>query len=178
MTETTPADRKICSYCGHSNRSTAQVCTQCGRSFVLVRSTGMLRKRCPNCDHENRLRAKVCSQCGQTFSVEKLVRRPNATAKWCPRCGHKRKPEAKVCSNCGYHFETHKANTAAIVQTPPPATNPKPAPQQPVKLPPDLKGEPAPFLSDDQLNRLRQDGPYHSNVFVRLLNQMTKKDAS
>ena len=177
MTEALPADRKICPNCGHANRATANVCAQCGRAFTLVRSTGLLRKRCPDCGHANRLRAKVCSQCGHTFSIPKPGRRSVTTAKWCPECGHKRNPGAKVCSNCGYHFDNRKSNTAAITQMPQPAVTPQPAPPQPIKLPPDLKGEPAPYISNDQLDQLRQGGAYHSNVFVRLLYQMTKKDA-
>ena len=177
MTESTSTDRKICPHCGHSNRASANVCTECGRSFMLVRATGLLRKRCSNCGYENRLRAKVCSHCGQAFPVEKAAKRATAEAKWCPKCGTKRKPGAKVCSQCGYHFELGKPGTAPIVQMPQPAINPKPTPPPPVKLPPDLKGEPAPFLTNEQLNQLRQGTAYHSNVFVRMLYQMTKKDA-
>ncbi|MBA3873902.1 MAG: zinc ribbon domain-containing protein [Anaerolineae bacterium] len=180
MTETTPTDRKICSHCGHSNRLNAKVCTDCGQPFVLVRATSLLRKRCPTCGYENRLRAKVCSNCGHEFQVEKAAKVPTPTtsAKWCPKCGTQRKPGAKVCSNCGYHFETGKTATAPIVQMPQPAITTKPTPTPPVKLPPDLKGEPAPFISNEQLNQLREGTTYHSNVFVRMLYQMTKKDES
>ncbi len=145
---------------------------------MLVRATGLLRKRCSNCGYENRLRAKVCSHCGQAFAVEKIVNRPIAAAKWCPKCGAKRKPAAKVCTQCGYHFEVVKPSVPPIVQMPQPAMTPKPAPPPPVKLPPDLKGEPAPFITNEQLNQLRQGTAYHSNVFVRMLYQMTKKDDS
>jgi DNA-directed RNA polymerase subunit RPC12/RpoP len=176
MTEMTPADRKICPHCGHSNRSTAKVCTACGRPFVLARATSLLRKRCPECGYENRLRAKVCSNCGHAFQVERAAKSPTASAKWCPKCGTERKPGAKVCSNCGYRFESGKTPTAPIVQMPQPAITPTPTPTPPVKLPPDLKGEPAPFMSNEELNKLRQAEPYHSNVFVRLLQQVTKKD--
>ena len=177
MTETKPTDRKICPHCGHSNRANANICSQCGRAFVLVRATGMLRKRCSNCGYENRLRAKVCSHCGQAFAHEKVVNRPTTAPKWCPKCGHKRKIGAKVCTQCGHHFDSGKPATAPIVQMPQPAIDLKPTPPPPVKLPPDLKGEPAPYLTNEQLNQLRQGTQYHSNVFVRLLYQMTKKDA-
>ena len=175
MTETTPTDRKICPHCGHSNRLSANVCTQCGRSFVLVRATGSLRKRCPNCSYQNRLRAKVCAHCGKVFPVEKAAKRSSANAKWCPQCGAKHKPGAKVCSNCGYHFESTKPGTAPITQMPQPAITPKPTPTPPVKLPPDLKGEPAPYLTSEQLNKLRQGEAYHANVFIRPLTQTIKK---
>ncbi|MBI1279271.1 MAG: zinc-ribbon domain-containing protein [Anaerolineaceae bacterium] len=180
MIENTPSDRKSCSYCGHSNRASAKICTECGRSFTLVRATGVLRKRCPECGYENRLRAKVCSQCGHTFQVQKAPMRPvsSTKAKWCPKCGSKRRPNAKVCSQCGYRFEVDKASPTAppIVQMPQPAITQKPAQPPPVKLPPDLKGEPAPYITDEELNKLRQGTSYHSNVFVRMLYQMTKKD--
>ncbi len=177
MTQTTSTDRKICPHCGHSNRAGANVCTECGRSFMLVRATGLLRKRCAACGYENRLRAKMCSHCGQAFPVEIAAKRASAGAKWCPKCGAKRNTGAKVCSHCGHHFEIDKPNTAPIVQMPQPAITPKPAPPPPVKLPPDLKGEPAPFLTNEQLNQLRQGEAYHSNVFVRMVYKMTKKDA-
>jgi DNA-directed RNA polymerase subunit RPC12/RpoP len=179
MTETPSPDRKFCPYCGHSNRSTAKVCTNCGQPFVLARATSLLRKRCPECGYENRLRAKVCANCGHIFQVERAAKSPTASAKWCPKCGTERKPGAKVCSNCGYRFDTKKTPTAPIVQMPQPAITPTPTPTPPVKLPPDLKGEPAPFMSNEELNKLRDADaePYHSNVFVRLLQQMTKKDA-
>jgi DNA-directed RNA polymerase subunit RPC12/RpoP len=176
MSETLSTNRKICPSCGHSNRANAKVCTHCGRSFSLVRATGMLRKRCSNCGAENRLSAKVCTSCGQAFSMEKALNRPTTTAKWCPKCGTKRKPGAKVCTNCGYRFESQKPSAEPIVQMPQPAITPKPPTTPPVELPPDLKGEPAPYISDEQLNRLRQGTAYHSNVFVRLLYQMSKKD--
>ncbi len=146
---------------------------------MLVRATGLLRKRCSNCGYENRLRAKVCSHCGKTFPIEKVVNRPSIPAKWCPRCGMKRKSGAKVCSRCGFHFEVGKPTAPPIVQMPQPAIDPQPVSPPPVKLPPDLKGEPAPFITNEQLNKLRQGTAYHSNVFVRMLYQMTtKKDDS
>lgn len=172
MTEPAASNRKYCPHCGHSNRAGANVCSQCGRSFVLVKATGTLRKRCPTCGYDNRLRANVCSQCGHNFQVEKASKAPGKGVKWCPQCGKKRNPTAKVCSQCGYHFE--KTGTAPIVQMPAPAIVAKPRPPAPVKLPPDLKGEPAPYLSNDEINHLRKGGVYHSNVFVRL---MSKKDA-
>ncbi len=177
MTETVSTDRKFCPHCGHSNRIGANICSQCGRSFVLVKATGTLRKRCSNCGHDNRLRANVCSACGHSFQVEKAAKAPTKGVKWCPQCGKKRNLQAKVCNRCGYHFEKLKTGTAPLVQMPQPAIQAKPKPPAPVKLPPDLKGEPAPYISSDEFDRLREGGVYHSNVFVRLLYQMSKKDA-
>ncbi len=177
MTEPSSTDRKICPHCGHSNRATANICTQCGRSFILVRATGTLRKKCNKCGYENRLKARVCSQCGQPFKIEKAVNRPMAGAKWCPKCGKARKAGAKVCSQCGYRFHPSQTGSAPIIQTAQPAITLAPNNPPPVNLPPDLKGEPAPYLSSEEIDRLRHGGVYHSNVFVRLMYQMTKKDA-
>lgn len=178
------SDRKTCPHCGHSNRASARVCVECGHPFLLVRATGTLRKRCAKCGYENRLRARVCSQCGEPFRGA-LPADPAASVvatrqKWCPQCGTARPPDAKVCPQCGYHFRMPQ-KTEPIVQTPQPAvTLPDDAPPPPVNLPPsiDLDGEPAPYISKEEFNRLRRSGIYQPNLLARLLDELRKKGDS
>lgn len=114
MTDAPFTDRKMCPQCGHSNRITAKVCTNCGYNFANMMWAqsdppsgveGVPLKRCPECGHENRVSAKVCSQCGHRFRVG------SSRQKWCPRCGTVNRLEAKVCIHCGHRFRTDFAAT-------------------------------------------------------------------
>lgn len=129
-------DRKVCPRCGHSNRGTAKICTQCGFAFLRSEApvsqtldqllnpesvdagrsadAAPLRKRCPNCGHMNRLGAKKCSQCGTAFGGRVLPAREHVQ-RWCPNCGARRRDGAKVCSYCGYRYKT--PTEAPVVQT-------------------------------------------------------------
>jgi DNA-directed RNA polymerase subunit RPC12/RpoP len=158
------------------NRAAAKMCSQCGRPFVLTGLTGTLRKNCPSCGHQNRLGAKVCSQCGKAFLGTHSISVIGGRQKWCPRCGTARGAGAKVCPQCGYHFRFTRLTTPIVQPKPsavtlPPDTSAPP----PVKLPVDIGGEPAPYLSSDELDRLRGGGVYHPNVFIRLLSRTNKK---
>lgn len=171
-------ERKRCPQCGYANRMMANVCANCGYRF----SEG-LRKYCTRCGKPNRVRARVCIQCGKPF-------RPAGVPKWCPQCGKRRRPGAKVCSQCGYRFRTPASE-------PPIAPNPEP----PLVLPPqfdlselnplpphkpaaadvesrssDLSGEPAPFISNEELNQLRGAGIYKRSVIARTMSRLNKKD--
>jgi predicted amidophosphoribosyltransferase len=173
--------RKTCPKCGHTNRLNAKICTQCGHAFILVSDDGTVRKTCPKCNHPNRLSARVCSQCGYTFvslRPAKLLR----GKKWCPQCGVARRPSAKVCSQCGYHFKSVPAESPVIPAAKPGVTLP-PAPDLPTTLPPrkphgGIEGEPSPYISSDELNRLRRAGPYSPSLVERMAHRLTKKDNS
>ena len=159
------AGRKVCPNCGHENRATAKNCTQCGFAFFLASSDGMLRKRCRVCGHLNRMGARVCSQCGTAFGGKILAPRQQPQ-NWCPNCGARRRDGAKVCSFCGYRYKVPAE--PPVVQS-----NDLSAPVSPggvisVPKPPDLRGEPAPFLSDEELRRLRREGEHRPGFFVRL----------
>jgi DNA-directed RNA polymerase subunit RPC12/RpoP len=177
MTDNVSTDRKACPHCGHMNRAGAKVCTQCGRPFVLSSRTGMLRKTCPFCGHENRLRARVCSQCGKAFSGTHPIKTSiiGGRQKWCPQCGAARRPGAKVCTQCGHRFSFTRLTAPIVQPTPPAVTLPPDSTTPAVKLPTDISGEPAPYLSSDELDRLRGGGAYHPNVFIRLLSTVNKK---
>jgi hypothetical protein len=58
---------------------------------------------------------------------------------------------------------------------PPVATPPPPA--KPAPRLPDLSGEPAPYLSNEELNQLRRAGSDHNDIFVRLLNVFQRAKA-
>jgi hypothetical protein len=176
MDQNPDEERKACPNCGHSSRATAKICSHCGYVFFAVRENGMVRKRCAHCGHLNRMGAKVCTNCGSAFSGIAMISRGQAQ-KWCPQCGAPRRPTAKVCSQCGYHFKSTPIE--------PPLVHPNPkavpiAPAQPVPpshpirhaRTPDIAGEPAPFLSDDELNRLRDVGNQNVDVFVRLFSAL------
>lgn len=159
------AERKVCPHCGHPNRVPAKNCTQCGFAFFLATSGGVLRKRCHACGYMNRLGAKVCSQCGAAFGGKLLAPREQPQ-KWCPNCGARRRDGAKVCSFCGYRFKV--PGEPPVVQAGTLSEPIAPGGVISAPKPPDLSGEPAPFLSEEELKRLRQVGEHRPGFFVRL----------
>ncbi len=166
-------ERKRCPKCGHSNRAAAKICTECGYAFFLESTSGMLRKRCSHCGFMNQMGAKVCSQCGHKFHGKLLstrARSHNLTQKWCPQCGAQRREGAKVCSYCGYRFKELKVEPPVVQSStladPVTVHNVTSAPPEPKVR--DLSGEPAPYVSQDELERLRQMGGERPGVFLRL----------
>lgn len=165
---------KSCPQCGHVNKATARYCTQCGYAFFTVVANGTVRKRCTHCGRLNRVGAKICAYCGSAFEGVVMVSRGSAQ-KWCPRCGRERAPGAKVCTQCGYRFKQTPVEPP-VVQTPELGEEPvTPTPTASLATPTttrtptaDLSGEPAPYLPDEELNRLRGLGSQHVDVFVRL----------
>lgn len=182
MTADSSINRKPCPNCGHANRPTAKVCANCGHAFLSVRGDGMLRKFCTHCGAENRIRARVCVQCGQPFRGARPVIKVHGQ-KWCPQCGKPRRKNAKVCSNCGYRFKATPEEAPIVPNVDPPLTLPQqfdpPAalpPQQTPKRPVPLEGEPAPYLTNDEIKRLRETGIYNLNFAARVHNQITRKN--
>jgi len=184
MTTEPTANRKPCPLCGHANRPTAKVCSNCGHGFVSARADGTLRKFCPHCGTENRIRARVCVQCGQPFRGVRPVIKMNGQ-KWCPQCGKARRKQAKVCTNCGYRFKIVTEEAPVVPKTDPPIMLP-PQFDAPPKLPPStppkrnvpLEGEPAPYLTSDEIDRIRGGGIYNPNFAARLISQFTRKNRS
>ncbi len=174
------APRKTCPACAHANRINAKVCTQCGHAFVLIGVDGTLRKACSACGHANRLTAQICSQCGHAFAgvrPGKMFRK-----KWCPQCGAARRPGAKVCTQCGFRFKTAPAESPVNPAAKPPIVLP-PTPDVLAPLPPQtshagLEGEPSPYVSSDELNRLRGAGPYSHSLVERMAHRLTRKTHS
>lgn len=187
-------ERKKCPQCGHGNRISAKVCANCGYRFISAQIQG-LRKFCTQCGTANRIRARVCMQCGKAFRSAS----PTVVQKWCPQCGKPRhtttKALAKVCSNCGYRFRT-SVRTQSHPEPPvkPFADSPLTLPplfDEPIPLPPDEEprkvdpvstvddqhssGEPAPFISSDELNQLRGKGVYNRRTTEQTLTRISKK---
>lgn len=180
MTSNAPANRKPCPKCGHANRPTAKVCSNCGHGFVSTREDGTLRKFCAQCGAENRIRARVCAQCGTPFRGVRPIIKVSGQ-KWCPQCGKPRRKQAKVCSQCGYRFRPTPEEAPVVPNADPPITLPEkfdtPANlPTPTKRPVPLEGEPAPFLTNDEINQLRKTGIYRQNFAVRVRNQITRKN--
>jgi predicted amidophosphoribosyltransferase len=173
--------RKTCPTCGHPNRFNAKVCTQCGHAFILVSADGVMRKTCSTCGHANRLAARVCSQCGRAFPDVRPVQLLRGK-RWCPQCGAPRRATAKVCSQCGFRFTSTPKETP-IVPAPKPAITLPPALDVSPTLPrrkshTGLEGEPSPYITNDELNRLLGSGPYSPNLIERMAYRVTKKDNS
>jgi ribosomal protein L37E len=178
---TADAQRKKCPQCGYANRTTAKVCANCGHRFLKAEIQG-LRKYCTQCGTPNRIRARVCKQCGKAF-------RAAVPTKWCTQCGKPRRENAKVCSSCGYRFPTRRQPEEPPV---------KPFADQPLTLPPVFDeliplppereagkvavkpdattpmSEPAPFISNDELNQLRGKGLYNKRTTELTLRKKAK----
>lgn len=157
----TDAAGKPCPLCGHFNKPTAKNCTQCGTAFFLAEVEGELRKRCAKCGHYNRMTARACTQCGTRYTRVQIAARTHQ-AKWCPRCGAARKPTAKACSRCGYRFAV-KPTEAPVSQA-----NTSVEPKTVVEPPP-LNGEPAPYISPEELRELRLGDRAHADFLLRLM---------
>ena len=168
----TKSSQKFCPQCGAPNKRTAKVCVQCGHRFKATTLASAqphesaaqlseIEKSCPACGTVNKLAAKVCIQCGHRFSTR---------------------------------FEQNKASEpSAKISEPPVAQNPQPALTLPqaFELPstPDLpsvsapniltgnslEGEPAPDISSDELNRLREQSAENIPPYERLQRSLQRK---
>lgn len=176
MSQPAAHERKTCPNCGHSNKASAKNCPQCGYAFVSRSGATLLRKRCEHCGHMNRMGANSCTQCGTPFQSKTAVLDVQAQ-KWCPQCGNQRRPSAKVCSYCGYRFKAAIAKPAATVKPitqadtrSEPITVRKTTTSTPTPKPPNLSGEPAPYIPPEELERLRKMGTQDPGLFMRLVH--------
>ncbi len=167
---------KICPKCGHRSRASAKNCAQCGTGFFIVYSKGELRKRCHECGFYNLDRAKVCTRCGTSYPAILMTSRGHVH-KWCTQCGAIRRLTAKVCNRCGFHFTPPPLETP-IQQSPALA---EPLSQQIEAAPPpsgaarpafDLSGEPAPYISPQEMQRLQRGGTTRTGRMMRLLRAL------
>ena len=163
----TDAAGKTCPQCGHTNKLTAKNCPQCGTPFFLAEVAGEMRKRCASCGHFNRMTANVCTRCGAEYAKVQIATRGHKQ-KWCPKCGSPRKTSAKVCPRCGYHFIA-KPSEAPVVQSET-HTDPKK-----VIEPPDIDGEPAPYISPDELRKIRLGERESADTFLRAMQNLLRK---
>jgi uncharacterized OB-fold protein len=155
---------KACPLCGHFNKQTAKNCTQCGTAFFLAEVEGETRKRCASCGHYNRMNAKACTRCGTRYTKVQIAGR-GRPAKWCPRCGAQRKPSAKVCPRCGYRFVVQPSE-APVVQS-----NTSVEPKQVIE-PPSINGEPAPYISPEELRELRLGDRARTDFLIRVMQKI------
>ena len=163
----TDAAGKACPRCGHTNKLTAKNCTQCGAPFYLADVQGEMRKRCAACGHFNRLTANVCTRCGAAYAKVQIAARGHKQ-KWCPQCGAPRKMTAKACSRCGYRFVIRPAE-APVVQSDQ-LSEPKK-----VIAPPDIDGEPAPYIAPDELRKIRLGERESADTFLRAMQNLLRK---
>lgn len=143
---------------------------------------------CPQCGHRNRRTAKVCAQCGHRFTAH------IADKKWCSECGTPNHRRAKVCTHCGHRFRRQQQEGAVlpqiaeapIVQTPDaPLILPEEFSQTPQldsadgqvgqSRPANLDGEPAPTISGDALDILREDSLDNLDAYERLKRSLQGK---
>ena len=170
MSTESPEDRKACPNCGYSSRASAKVCSRCGYAFQYIHIDGRVRKRCQSCGYGNRIAAKVCSRCGSVFRGADMVSR-GSVQKWCPQCGRARRPGAKVCADCGYHFKAAPLETPIIQSAELADTPVTPSELEQTAVVPRLPvTEPAPYLSDDELNALRRTSIDQRDLFIRFFN--------
>ncbi|MDX2159993.1 MAG: zinc ribbon domain-containing protein [bacterium] len=189
MSQPPEADRKTCSQCGSSNKIGAKNCNQCGTPFSYLRENGVLRKRCTTCGYFNRDSAKVCSQCGTEYRRVVVASRPVARStapaqppsgkapnttqrQLCPQCGSSQRMEARVCTQCGHRFTAaeRKPFTGDPISKRVQTSAPPPGAPRPVY---DVSGEPAPYVTAEQLERLRREG--RSETFIAQVLKTLKR---
>ncbi len=183
--------RKRCAQCGAMNRMGAKVCAQCGMAFggrVLT-----LRQRwCPQCGAERRPNAKVCSFCGYRYKVDTEPIEPplllsndlSEPIRVRSELPHTPAPISAEAPKVQASVRTPDLTSTAVPTVP--TASPLVEPPvllsndlaEPVKVhtmtgttptpkPRDLSGEPAPFISKEELDRLRRMGDQNSGLFLR-----------
>src|SRR5262249_45253376 len=116
--------------------------------------------------------------------------------KWCPQCGTVNKLVANVCIQCGHRFRTQLEGQGSgqseatphteIVEPPitqnaesplvlPPEITPPAETILPPSRAPNLEGEPAPDLSSDQLDSLREQSSDNADPYERLKRSLQRK---
>lgn len=128
------------------------------------------RKYCTHCGHRNRRAARVCTACGTPFAapadvhavpLARLIANP-PSRRYCPQCGAAHVARAKFCPQCGHDFRGAAVpREAPVVGNAAPAIELPAQPAPPTVLPPPViipskGGEPAPYLSTDELDELRR----------------------
>jgi hypothetical protein len=90
--------------------------------------------------------------------------------KSCPKCGTINNLEAKVCIQCGHRFRTPFRQP----NMPQATRNDKTDMVAPLDDP--LEGSPAPDLSSEELDELRDGVPNHDDPYDRLKRSLQRKD--
>jgi hypothetical protein len=193
LDDTSGVLRKRCSHCGYMNRMGANVCSQCGSKFhARLRTTrgrshsplsarAQVQKWCPQCGAQRREGAKVCSFCGYRFKDIPVTPARKPVIKPVEQSIEPRfEPPVMQSSTqmdalaiqaapnqpqieAPFEPPIMQSNTLAEPVTVHNVTSAPPEPKTP-----DLSGEPAPYITQDELERLRTMGGERPGVFLRL----------
>jgi hypothetical protein len=177
--------RKRCQQCGAMNRMGAKVCVQCGKAF-RGKFVSFRQKWCPQCGAERRPNAKVCSFCGYRFKPESapiiaeppVVQSSDLSAPISPRrdLPHTPAPVSAEAPKVPQGVRTPDLTSAAVpTESPLVQSNDLADPvgvrsttgTTPTPKPRDLSGEPAPYISKEELERLRHMGDQNAGLFLR-----------
>jgi ribosomal protein L40E len=177
--------RKRCQQCGAINRMGAKVCAQCGKAF-RGKLVSFGQKWCPQCGAERRPNAKVCSFCGYRFKPESapivdeppVVQSNDLSAPISTRTDlpHTPAPISVEAPKAAPAARTPDLTSAAVPTEAPimqsndlaePIKKRSTTGTTPTPKPPDLSGEPAPYLTPDELSRLRRMGDQNTGLFIR-----------
>jgi len=181
LDDTSGVLRKRCSHCGYMNRMGAKVCSQCGSKFRVkllttrgrIQAQNHAQKWCPQCGAQRNEGAKVCSFCG--YHYKDIQVQPAPVRPVVPKVEPPFEPPVMQSS-------TQAEPTTIQAVTPEPSFEP-PVMQSSVSEPvtvhnvtsappepkaPDLSGEPAPYITQEELERLRTMGGERPGVFLRL----------
>ena len=175
---------KICPKCGHANRAGAKICSQCGTVLPAeaipppaptpsVGAKVRRAKKCPECGTVSSLDARVCPNCGHRFQTDfSQAAAPMPSTPPMPVIGE---PPVVQMPSTGITLPPQLDELSHVpdlpdLPTPPPAPVPA-APSAPAPVPaPDpavdldnTSGEPAPDLTDLDIETLRRSSPGHSD---------------
>jgi ribosomal protein L32 len=190
---------KICPTCGHANRPGAKICSRCGTVLPAdavpppapTPSVGVKvrhAKKCPECGMVCKLDAKVCPNCGHRFqtdfsqaakpvqAVPPVIAEPPVVQM--PSTGITLPPQLDDISHVP---NLPPAPTPAPAPAPIPSGAPVPSPS--ANIAPDsanvddTSGEPAPDLTEQDIDALRRSSPEHGDFSGRV-NISFRKDRS
>ncbi len=198
VTVVTPLDstEKICPKCGHANRPGAKICSQCGTALPVgapppaptpaVGATITRAKKCPECGMVCKLDAKVCPNCGHRFQTD--FSQPVA-----PPSPAITEPPVVQMPSVGMALPTQYDDRTHYADLPPDPAPPTPAPAVPTAPTPDASananpnvtadavsdgdtsGEPAPDLTELDIDALRRRSPENNDSSGRV-NISFRKD--
>lgn len=185
---------KICPKCGHVNRPGAKICSQCGTALPAevippaapTPSVGVKvrrAKKCPECGMVCKLDAKVCPNCGHRFQTD--FSQASMHAPPMPPAPVIAEPPVVQMPSTGITLPPQLDDLSRVPDLPPPPTPPAaPAsavPSAPVSAPAtnagpdtttagvdDTSGEPAPDLTEQDIEALRRRSPDHNDNSGRM----------
>ncbi|MHB8625760.1 MAG: zinc ribbon domain-containing protein [Aggregatilineales bacterium] len=185
---------KICPKCGHANRPGAKICSQCGTALPadvlppaptpVVGAVVTRAKKCPDCGMVCKLDAKVCPNCGHRFQTDfsQAGKAQPGTPPAITEPPVVQMPSVGIALPSQFDARSHWPDLPP--DPTPPLPVPTPAlPDTPANATPDAaadaggdtSGEPAPDLTDLDIDALRRRSPDHSDFSGRV-NISFRKD--